>query len=63
MIYDPILTLTSAFACFYMPQVTLVLQALMAIQDLRATRVGMGSLAHLVKREKQVKGVAGNPSK
>lgn len=33
--------------------VTLVLQALMAIQDLGATRVGMGSLDHLVKTENQ----------
>lgn len=33
--------------------VTLVLQALMAIQDLRATQVTMESLDHLVKKEKQ----------
>lgn len=33
--------------------VPLVLQALMAIQDLKVTRVKMGSLDHLVKKEKQ----------
>lgn len=48
--------------CFYIIQVTLVLQAFMAIQDQKVTRVKMGSPDHLVKKEKEVVGITGNHS-
>lgn len=40
----------------------MVLQALTATQDLKVTKVKMGSLDHLVKKEKQVIGSTGNHS-
>lgn len=48
---------------FFSMQVALVLQAILAIQDLKATRVRMDFLDHLVKKEKQVRGIAGKLSK
>lgn len=48
---------------FFSMQVALVLQAILAIQDLKATRVRMDFLDHLVKKEKRVRGIAGKLSK